>query len=703
MRWWLIAAVFAAGAGLFWFEAQRVIDARLDHRFEGDSMLTRAKVIAFPRHNGASVGLVLQTIDDSRLQGTVRVSWHEPEIVPQIGESWQLELRLRRPRGSINPGGFDYETWLFRERIVATGYVVPGHRNVRLAAAAGSVIDETRLRLAQRIATLVNERDVAAVLIAIAIGTRHQLSSEQWQRYATTGTSHLMAISGLHIGLAAVATYYAAMLMLALAAVRGSNHEIAIVIALLVAGAYMFVSGLAVPAQRAFLMLALATLIARRRQQLRGPHVLATTCIFVVLIDPLATLQPGFRMSFAAVAQLLWLARRNRENALRRLVVMQLALLFGLIPLTVTQFGRVALPAPVVNLVAVPVFSVLTVPATLLGVFAGVDGALRIAGWTVAWIEWLIAFVPQSGGATAAIESFAWVYVCTCCLWAILPAGWPGRYCAWLALAALLAWSPAAPPRGCVDATFLDVGQGLAVVLRTHLSTSVYDTGPAWRGGGDAAERFVLPFLVAKGVTSLDRLVISHGDLDHAGGAATLLENMRVHEVLHGDNFLVPGVPSRPCKRGDRWSHDGIEFLMLHPESVGAFEGNDASCVLQVSAGGYRLLITGDIEWSAERALVRSDALRQVDVATVPHHGSRTSSSAPFVERLTARYAGVASGYGNRWGFPKDEVVDRWQRSGTRVLQTAETGAIGMRICSWSGIRDLHFARDDARRLWHEP
>ncbi len=703
MRLWWIAAVFAAGAGLFWLEAQRVIDARLDHRFEGDSILTRAKVIAFPRQNGASVGILLQAIDDPRFDGAVSVSWFEPEVVPRIAETWQLELRLRRPRGSLNPGGFDYETWLFRERIVATGYIVPGHRNKRLSAAAGPAIDEARRRLANRIAKVVDDREIAAVLIAIALGTRHELSSEQWQRYARTGTSHLMAISGLHVGLAAVAAYYAAMLMLALAGMRGSNHEIAIAIALLVAGAYMLVSGLAVPAQRAFLMLTLATLLAWRRRQLRGPHVLATTCIFVVLIDPLATLQPGFRMSFAAVAQLLWLARRNRESALRRLVVMQLALLFGLLPLTVIQFGRVALPAPVVNLVAVPVFSALTVPATLLGVFAGVDGALRLAGRTVAWIEWLIALAPDSVGAIAAIETLAWLYVFTCCLWAILPPGWPGRHCAWLALPSLMAWGPVPPPRGCVDTTFLDVGQGLAVVMQTHRSASVYDTGPSWRGGGDAAERMLLPFLIARGVARIDKLVISHGDLDHAGGASTLLENVPVNEVLHGDTMPVSGVPSRPCERGVRWSRDGIDFLLLHPERVGAFAGNDASCVLQVSAGRFRLLITGDIEGPAERALIRSHSLRQVEAATVPHHGSRTSSSAPFVERLTARYAIVASGHGNRWGFPKDEIVDRWQRSGASVLQTADSGAISMRICSWSGVRDVRYARDEARRLWHEP
>ena len=473
--------------------------------------------------------------------------------------------------------------------------------------------------------------------------------------------------------------------------------------ALCVAGAYMLVSGLAVPAQRAFLMLALATAIARRRRQLCGPQVLATTCMFVVLIDPLATLQPGFRMSFAAVALLLWLARRNREGALRRLVVMQFVLLLGLLPMTVVQFGRVALPAPAVNLVAVPVFSILTVPMTLLGVFAGIDGALHIAGWTVSWIEWLIALVPRSGGEVAAIERLAWVYVVSCCLWAMLPPGWPGRHCAWLALSSLLAWSPAPPPRGCVDVTFLDVGQGLAVVLRTRRSTSIFDTGPSWRGGGDAAERTVLPFLAAQGIAGIDRLVISHGDLDHSGGAPTLLASTPVFEVLHGENIDGLGVSSHPCERGKRWSRDGIEFLLLHPENGGDFDGNDASCVLQVSAGAYRLLITGDIERPAERALIRAKALQPVEVATVPHHGSRTSSSAPFVERLTARYAVVASGYGNRWGFPKDEIVHRWQRSGAEVLQTARLGAISMRICSWSGVREVRYARDNGRRLWHEP
>ena len=701
-QWWL-AALFALGATLFWLAALSVIGDRIEPRYEGDSILTLARVIDFPRQQNATVSLLLEAVDDPRLPGRVRASWHDPGRVPVIGETWQLELRLRRPRGSANPGGFDYETWLFRERIAATGYVVPGARNRLVAGAVGVTIETRRQVLAARVSAVIADPATAAVLTAIALGTRHLLSPEQWQRYARTGTSHLMAISGLHVGLAAVAAYYAAMLVLALLRRRGNNHDAGIVAALLVAAAYVLVSGMAVPAQRAFLMLVLGTAVALRRRQLRGPQLLAATCIIVVLVDPLATLQPGFRMSFAAVAALFWLARRRREHRLRRLLVMQLILFFGLLPLSVLMFQRAALPAPFVNLVAVPVFSVVTVPATLLGVFAGSDIALRAAGWSVAGIERLIGFVPQSGGAVAAIESSAWLFLVACALWAVLPPGWPGRHCGWLAMIAILLWRPAVPPHGCVDATFLDVGQGLAIVLQTHRATSIYDTGPAWRSGGNAAERTLIPFLANRGIDEIDKLVVSHSDLDHAGGIASLLDNVPARDILLGEG--IPGLEqlSRPCVRGQSWQRDGVEFRIVHPGPERQFQGNDGSCLLRVSAGRGALLITGDIELPAEREIIRAGRLRAVDVVTVPHHGSRTSSSASFVQRLSPRYAIVAAGHGNRWGFPKEEVVARWQQSGARVLQTAASGAIGIQICSWSGVRAVREAREQGRRLWHEP
>jgi competence protein ComEC len=715
-RRWTEIACFAVGVILFGCAAFAVIDNRLAKEFEGDSILTEARVVDFPKWRESSVSLVLTPVRDARLPDRLRVSWFEPSGEPRLGDIWQFELRLERPRGNSNAGGFDYEGWLLRERVGATGYVVPGKRNLRIASGQSALTDLYRARLADRIARVVRDEEAAAVLVAIALGTRHWLTQEQWERYAQTGTGHLMAISGLHVGLAALAAGLGASILLGVAGLRRNNYSVALVLALCVAGAYVAVSGFAVPAQRALLMLALGAVTVLRSRRLFAWRLLATTCMAVVVANPLATMEPGFKLSFSAVAVLLWMGRRHDGpgapalhrpvNATRKLVVMQFLLLTGLLPLTVLVFARVALLAPFANLVAVPLFSAVTVPAALLGLFAGWDPAIRLAAGSIAWIERLIVFLaqwPVADTTIASVGGAGWILVFLPLLWALLPPGWPGRRVAWLAMAALLLWKPAAPVFGCARVTMLDVGQGLAVVVQTRRHVALYDTGPAYRGGSSAADRVVLPFLAARGIRAVDTLLVSHADLDHAGGLETMLQRVHVGEVLTGEHIDSAGPVARLCRRGDSWLWDGIRFQVLHPAAGDAFEGNDASCVLRVQAGSHGLVITGDIEMPAERSLVRTGMLEEVLAVTVPHHGSRTSSGGSLVERLSPDYALVAAGHRNRWGFPKSDVTERWRSEGATVMDTARSGAIQFEICQRGGVRNMRRERELLRRFWHEP
>jgi competence protein ComEC len=702
LRYWALLCCFLAGALLFAIPAHLVIDSRISKQFEGDSILTEVRVIDFPRRDGPSTSLLLEPIDDSRLPDRIRASWFEPPQQPALGEIWQMELRLRRPRGSSNPGIFDYESWLFRERVGAAGYVVPGERNRPLGSRKMSAIERIRADFVDRVNRVIDDENAAAVLVAIAVGSRHLLSAEQWQRYAQTGTSHLMAISGLHVGLASVAAYFATSGLLALLGVRRCNHDIALIAALLLAGAYVGVSGFAVPAQRAIVMLVLVATALLRRRQLHSAALVAGACMIVAIADPLATMSPGFKLSFAAVVALLWLGKRHvaRGAAVKQLVHMQLVLLLGLLPFTVLIFQRVPMLAPAVNLVAVPVFSFLTVPATLVSLAAGWDWPLRIASASVEWLERLIALsagLPVADTHTAGAGIAVGSLVLLALAWALLPPGWPGRHIAWLALIGVLLWKPGAPPFGCAEISVLDVGQGLAVVVRTNQSVVVYDTGPAYRGGGSAAERVVIPYLRAQGISRIDKVIVSHADLDHIGGLPAIRSSLHVAEVwLSG-----PDHGERRCRRGLRWSYDGIDFSFLHP-SANANERNDGSCVLLVEAACYSVLLTGDIETVAENELVRAGLLRPVDVVTVPHHGSRTSSSTPFVERLRPGYAVVSAGFANRWGFPKQDVVERWRDQGAEVLSTAESGAVEFSLCQRGGVGRLRQQRQIRRRLWHE-
>lgn len=712
--------IMALGMTMFYVDATEVIESRISSRYVGDSVVTRVRIVDFPKPSGPSFSLVADVLETTRLPGRIHISWYEPNVAIELGDVWQLELRLRRPRGTSNPGLYDYEAWLFRERVAATAYVVQGHRNQLVRSNDLTLLDRTRQRVVDRLITVVAEADRAAVLAAISVGARHLISADQWDRYARTGTSHLMAISGLHIGLAAAGGYFLTAFMAGVLRFRFNQHFLATVFAVGVAAAYAVISGLAVPAQRAGLMIAVIGAVVLKRRQVRPIAVLATACALIVLASPLASMAPGFKLSFAAVLVLLWLARRhqNRQGGtfFRRLLLsvsqlgaMQLMLLFGLLPLTVLIFGRVVSVAPIVNLLAVPVFSLVTVPSLLIGLVLDGwaqplgDKALLVAAASLGLIEMLIAATSQFSWASIpipAISGAAWIAIGLPLLWVVCPPGWPCRSLVFPALLALALYLPARPDNACADIDVLDVGQGLSIVVTTRSEVVIFDTGPAYRGGSNATESLLLPFLEKRGIDSVDTLIVSHADLDHAGGVESLLAGVDVRDLRTGES--LPTAQGRKCVAGDYWQSDGIHFSFLHPQPDSGFQGNDVSCVLLIEAGEHRALFSGDIERPAESDLVRTGSLPVVDVVVVPHHGSRTSSSPAFVAALKPAVAIVSASHGNRWGFPKDDVVGRWQAVGAEVLGTAESGAISMRLCGQGGLVSLSRQRDSQRRIWHE-
>jgi competence protein ComEC len=362
------------------------------------------------------------------------------------------------------------------------------------------------------------------------------------------------------------------------------------------------------------------------------------------------------------------------------------------------------------------VFSLVTVPFTLAGLLLDGrfqvlgDPVLHVAAMSQEFLESLVvmaAEIPGAGHTMSAVTGSAWLLLFLPVLWVILPPGWPGRRLALIALIALVLHKPAPPDYGCVAVDVLDIGQGLAVVLQTHAHTVVFDTGPAFRGGGNAAEAVILPYLASKGISHVDKLIVSHSDLDHSGGVEAMLNRVNVAELLVGELLIVESRGGQErvqafCNAGDEWEYDDIGFSFIYPPKGGLRDGNDASCVLRVAAGDHQLLITGDIERPAEQQLVRDGLLGGVDAVVIPHHGSRTSSTAPFVSALTPDLAIVSAGFGNRWGFPKDDVVARWAGVGARVLETSTSGAIGIRLCERSGMEEVTEYRHERRRIWHE-
>ena len=747
-------AVALLGFVWMWYAASAQLADKLHPGEQGKSITVAAKIIDFPQVNATSIRMLVAPVSTGgladrirpvgtpvsadgmphriRLVGTpvsadglpdrIRLTWFRPLQQPALGEVWQLRVRLKRPRGFANPAGFDFEGWLHRQGIGATGYVVEHASNARLHETRQRSRASVRRRIVERIDALLPVGDARAVLKAVTVGARGEISDRQWQLYARTGTSHLMAISGLHIGLAAAGVFLFVWVLIAPFCRRCNVRDIALTAAVMAAFCYAELSGFAVPAKRAFLMALLIALAIALRRRITSGHVLGSVCLFVAGADPLSLYAPGFMLSFCAVAILIWAAQSfepiesnsrfwhlSRIRArVQQLARIQIVLLFGLLPLTLAIFGRVAWLAPLVNMAVLPLFNLVIVPAGLLGLlldghasyagdllltlsFTGIRivlGFLRVIG------EWPISnFEPSLNG------NIVFLIAGATAVRAIAPAGWPGRQLALVAIVATLSYRPPLPRPGCLDFQILDVGQGLAVVLRTASRTLVYDTGPSFRSGSSTAKLVIAPFLKARGIHVIDTLILSHADLDHAGGANWLKNAVDVKRILSGEPAESGG---QPCHLGQDWLWDGVRFRILHPAQRGQWEGNNASCVLTVQVGEHKLLISGDIEAPAERRMVAGRVLHPVNLVVVPHHGSRTSSSAEFVRSLRPEIAIVAAGHQNRWGFPKPDVVARWESAGARVLTTAQAGGIGGQYCAGSEAGALTLDRRQSRRYWHD-
>jgi competence protein ComEC len=711
---------FAAGVALFGIQIASVMQSRLPESYAGDSFVADVRISDFPRQSAAGVSFSARASGNPRIPTRLQLTWYDAPVSLRLGDVWRMELRLKPPHGTYNPGGADTEKWLFRNRVGATGYVVAGPRNRLLDSRTAVGISALRERFVERARREVTDSQAAAVIVALVVGAGHLLSDEQWDRYAATGTSHLMAISGLHVAMAAAGAYALLSALLGLAGGSRNPGNLALIGSLACAMAYTLVSGSAVPAQRAVLMLSLASIAVLSRRQPAMPRVLAAAALTVLLLDPLAVLAPGFHLSFAAVGVLLWVARATQLRrsglvwraalGLRLLAGVQGALLLGLAPLTALLFAQVSIVAPAANLVAVPLFSLVTVPLALLGFvldgpFALVgDFFLRVSAVSISFFECFLRYMAIDGLSSWPVANLSGLGLLCLVLplaRVLLPPGWPGRSIAWLAFLGLLAWRPAPPPDGCVILTVLDVGQGQAIVGRTRAHAFVYDTGPAYRSGGTAAERIVLPYLAHAGIRRIDRLTVSHSDLDHAGGLRTLVDAVPVRYIESGDRIRLPDRVVGRCTAGQSWNWDGVRFTFLHPPAEPGLDRNDASCVLLIEAGPRRVLLAGDIENGVETRLVQARVLPRVDVTTVPHHGSRTSSTVPYVRSLAPRHALVSAGWHNQWGFPKPDVVERWRNVGAEVVSTADLGAIEVELCVHAEQAKITEWRDAARRPWH--
>lgn len=684
----LLLAGLAAGLALAGWSLAGALADRLDAALDGASFELVGIVEDLPGREARRVVLTLRVEAPEGLPGRARIAWYEPVAMPQPGERWRFRAKLQRPRGVINTGSASREAWLLRQRVGATGFASGAAGGELLSPAADRLLG-LRGRSARHIESAVSDPRQAAVLIAITLGFRGGLDAATRETLAVTGTGHLLAISGLHIGLAAGAGGLAAgALARRLGTRRRPARDWAALGALAAAFAYCLLAGMPVSARRAVLMTAagLAALVARRGGSLAAAFGAALA--LVLLADPLAVLDPGLWLSFGAVATILAVVagRSGRTGKFMPLLRIQAALAVGLVVCTAAWFGRVSLVAPLANLFAVPWFSVLVVPPALAGtVLAWLAPAigswgLVFAGEAVHWalvaIDGLARWPPAARSVAA--PGMAAVSLAACgAAWCLLPRPAPGRLLAPLLFGPLLFGAPPPPPAGGFELRVFDVGHGLAVLVQTSNRALLYDAGPSWPGG-DAAAWTILPALRALGVRRLDALVLSHGHADHVGGASSVLSAFPGTPAWTG--FGAERADSQPCREGLSWAWDGVRFSFLHPAAE--FRGglNDGSCVLLIEGPGGRALLTGDIEAAGERALLRDRGRLSLDLVVAPHHGSRTSSGAALVAATRPAWVVFSTNWGNRWGFPAAPVVARWQHAGALPLSTERHGEIRARF-----------------------
>ncbi|MDP1639155.1 MAG: DNA internalization-related competence protein ComEC/Rec2 [Candidatus Nitrotoga sp.] len=666
------------------------------------------------------------------------------------GERWRFTVRLKQPHGSSNPHDYDFEAWMLENKLRANGHIRRTQDNSRLDTLVKSpdyYIQSLREKVRDHIQKTLNPfpnqlhplqiphaasgkrvRDSAevrvieknnyiGVLVALAIGDQASIPAAQWQVFTRTGVNHLMSISGLHItmlsGLAFAASYWlwrrSARLTRALPA-----RKVAALIGLLVALGYALLAGYGVPAQRTVYMLATIATVLWLSRIVAPSQILAAALLVVLLLDPWAVLSPGFWLSFGAVA-LIFYVTAHRLRPPHWLVTygrVQWAMSIGLIPPLLAMFQQVSLVSPIANAFAIPLVSFVVVPLTLLGAMLPFDWPLWLAhqamGVCIHLLEWLNS-LPEVVWTQHAPPTWSIAIGMFGVLWMLLPRGFPARWLGLIALLPMFLVLPGVPPEGALRLVIFDVGQGLAVAAQTHDHALLYDAGPNFNSEANSGNRILIPALRGMGIARLDGLILTHDDNDHTGGALSILQGIPVDwlssSLAANHPLLQHASNTQRCMDGQAWEWDGVHFEVLHPTAESYAEekirDNNRSCVLKISTGKNSVLLAADIEKDSEwRLLKQHEEELPATILVVPHHGSKTSSVNAFIAAVHPRYAVFTVGYRNRFGHPKEEVVERYRAIGSELLRSDKDGAIMVEMDT-QNVSVERYRRSHAR-YWHQ-
>ena len=727
---WLLAAALAFG--LAGARSAVYVSHALAPELEGRDLQVTGIVAAMPQRSDAGTRFRLEVeaaFDASgapaALPPQLALGWYagSAALAPtdgdalQPGERWQMTVRLKAPHGHLNPHGFDYELFLWEQGLQATGYVRAGGRDApprRIGRTWLHPVEQARHAVRDAILRRVADPKAAGILAALVVGDQAAIDKADWDVFRATGVAHLMSISGLHVTMFA----WAAALAVGWAWRRSTRlclawpaQDAAVAGGVLLAAAYALFSGWGVPSQRTVCMLATVALLRLAGRRWPWPQVWLCAAAVVVTADPWALLQAGFWLSFAAVGVLFATEMRAAHAVPMRLAGRfafvlreQGVVTLALAPLSLLLFGQVSVVGLAANLLAIPWVTLVVTPLAMAGVF--VAPLWDVAAWAVQLLGIVLQWMAALPFATLSAATPPWWLAAGGVLGGLLLVM---PLPAWLRIAGVplllpvLLWQAPRPAPGEFELLAADVGQGNAVLVRTASHTLVYDAGPRYSPESDAGHRVLVPLLRALGAR-VDTLVLSHRDSDHTGGAAAVLAMQPQAALLASiepQHELQALRPATRCEAGRRWQWDGVTFELLHPRPQdydGQPKPNALSCTLRIGNGRAAALLAGDIEQPQESRLLQDGADLKADVLLVPHHGSKTSSSAAFLEAVQPRLALVQAGYRNRFGHPAAPVMERYAGRGIRVVRSDACGA-----AAWSSARPdaVDCERERSSHYWN--
>lgn len=759
-----------------WRAEQRLNDRLLA---EHENVVTRVafRVTGMVQDQGDSLRFQARVISEypAGIPRDIQVAWRKPvsekvdhALTDQVepGQVWRAALIFRRPRGALNPHGFDIEGHMLSRNIRAIGRVrgTPTLLRQEPFYSMEVVVAGTRQRLRGLMRQHIENMSFGAVLIALAIGDQDSVKAEHWEIFNKTGITHLVSISGSHVTMLAafggLSTLWGWKRLRWRGRLAGEwipAKVVAGLVALLVAWVYCLLAGWGVPARRTFFMLLVSGLTLMSRLPVSPTRVLCLAAATVTLIDPWSPMATGFWLSFGAVAVLFFVGaqaqmmpeasqswRQRGWFVLKESARLQWLITLAMLPVLAFLFQQVSLSSPLANAVAIPVITFIVTPLALLtALIAWVPGLDPLAGfmawlahvaleWSMIPVTWL-AHTPWSSLTIAAMPVWCLVLSVLGIAWALQPPGVPVRWIGWTLLLPALTWPPERPAYGAWELNALDVGQGGAVLVRTHRHVVLFDAGPKL-GVSDAGQRVIAPVLRAMGHRQLDALMVSHADIDHSGGLPGLLKEIPIRQAYSSfalsawldryssvrKNPLTITYPDAMefCEADQQWTWDGVVFTILHParpasdsESLMAahsavvakkkIQTNARSCVLHIQGQYHSALLPGDIGIKEEEEILgRSSEFKRADVVVVAHHGSLTSSSPRFIQGVGAQHAIAQAGYLNRFSHPIPAIEQRWRAAGVRFWRTDTHGAVTVK----SALMGLTVQSESKRnkRYWHE-